>query len=558
MENLDDLLEKEIELLQSGHSADEMIKDLPAEASELIPLIRLASNARAVTRPILKPQVQQEQKSRILRVNQPSRRSGFRLFKHPLNLRPAVGAAAMAVIAYAVIGLSIVTSASVNFATISDATGPVEVTLSSSDSSWKEIHPGEKIIQGQTIRTNENTTATIEFRDGSKSILSGATEIRLDTVGRTFWNSIQVELYQESGVTTHSVVPIHGQDGYFRVKTPYGTASVHGTVFQVDVRSNSRFSVTQGKVSVGANQKEVLLTNGQATIVQASAAPQDPAYQFSFSEELSSTGNLWTAGGVSFQVPADILSGDNFTPGEDVKVVGRIENGEYIADRITHNKNDGNSEKKDSQMTGVIESISSDQWVISGQSIQIEASTRLPDAAKVGDPVSIHFRMTSDHLKHATAITLLSSVSAENEKDPHSKRSTPEFTDTPLSENIDRNPDKISTPLVPTETTSPTTIIEQNNPKDDCSNGIKIPSGVDEIVTKYQRPIDEVTAWICQGYDIGEIGKAYNLSARSGASVSDLLAMRTSGMGWGQIEQSLDQKSSQNSGNSKNKKTQTP
>ncbi len=51
---------------------------------------------------------------------------------------------------------------------------------------------------------------------------------------------------------------------------------------------------------------------------------------------------------------------------------------------------------------------------------------------------------------------------------------------------------------------------------------------------------DELNKWFCAGYGIGEIRLAYQTAAASGESVEDLFALRASGLGWGDIRQSLD------------------
>ncbi len=47
---------------------------------------------------------------------------------------------------------------------------------------------------------------------------------------------------------------------------------------------------------------------------------------------------------------------------------------------------------------------------------------------------------------------------------------------------------------------------------------------------------DEILRWFCQGFGFGEIAKAYVLAQQSGKySVAQILAMRKSGEGWGQL-----------------------
>ena len=46
--------------------------------------------------------------------------------------------------------------------------------------------------------------------------------------------------------------------------------------------------------------------------------------------------------------------------------------------------------------------------------------------------------------------------------------------------------------------------------------------------------------WFCQGYGFGEIDLAYELAQISGKPVSEIFAMRASGMGWGNIKKAIE------------------
>ena len=45
--------------------------------------------------------------------------------------------------------------------------------------------------------------------------------------------------------------------------------------------------------------------------------------------------------------------------------------------------------------------------------------------------------------------------------------------------------------------------------------------------------------WFCQGFGFGEIDLAYSLSAQTGTPVDQIFAMKSSGMGWGNIKKQL-------------------
>jgi hypothetical protein len=47
---------------------------------------------------------------------------------------------------------------------------------------------------------------------------------------------------------------------------------------------------------------------------------------------------------------------------------------------------------------------------------------------------------------------------------------------------------------------------------------------------------DDIMHWFCQGFGFGEIDLAYTISLATEASVEDLFALKTGGMGWGEIQ----------------------
>jgi hypothetical protein len=64
-----------------------------------------------------------------------------------------------------------------------------------------------------------------------------------------------------------------------------------------------------------------------------------------------------------------------------------------------------------------------------------------------------------------------------------------------------------------------------------------------ELANKYGVPYEEIMGWFCQHFGFGEIDLAYGWSveyAEYGVLPADLFAMKSSGMGWGQVRQYLE------------------
>lgn len=75
----------------------------------------------------------------------------------------------------------------------------------------------------------------------------------------------------------------------------------------------------------------------------------------------------------------------------------------------------------------------------------------------------------------------------------------------------------------------------------DCTGANPQPTG-ERLRQQYNVPYEEIMGWFCQGFGFGEIDLAYSLSLQSGKPVKDIFAMKSSGMGWGEIKQELTPK----------------
>ena len=128
---------------------------------------------------------------------------------------------------------------------------------------------------------------------------------------------------------------------------------------------------------------------------------------------------------------------------------------------------------------------------------------------------------------HPTRLT----VTVERDCDPGST-STPTQTFTPgPSPTVTPTPTITSTPTV-TPTGGPTA--ETN-----CTGAQPHPTGT-KLAERYGVTYEEIMGWFCQGFGFGEIDLAYGLSLESGRPVAEIFAMKSGGMGWGEIKKLLD------------------
>ena len=124
------------------------------------------------------------------------------------------------------------------------------VEIQHNNGAWEPATSGILLYQSDTIRTGENTYASI--------ILFESSIIRLDSNTQVFIKELiqeaaatNVTIEQETGRTWNTIQKISGIDNY-EVQTPTTVASVRGTTFDVNVTGQgvTNVSVIRGNVNV--------------------------------------------------------------------------------------------------------------------------------------------------------------------------------------------------------------------------------------------------------------------------------------------------------------------
>jgi hypothetical protein len=373
-------------------------------------------------------------------------------------------------------------------------------------------------------------------------------------LARSSGDALRVLLSQSVGMTTNAVVPLRGNSSYFNIDTPSGLVVVHGTSFEVDVFPGGEvlFAVTHGKVLVKNDLSEVFLQSGQATTGLPGEDIEQPAYQFMLEGEvnaISASREVWKVNGVEFSVTSstDILEIDPYEPGDAVRVKGRVlATGEWVADRIEPAKNN----KGKAHFTGVIEAMPAipGTWIISGYEVMVDSETELDKDLAIDIPVKVSFVVQSDGRWLAKEIELLEEVRPQPTATPTSSETPgieiPTATPTPTPTATATNtPSPTVTGTLPTETPTPTmTFTPSVMPKNEnsrCDNRSDVqPEGL-RLAQRYQVSYEEIMDWFCKGFGFGEIDLAYELSQASGIPVSEIFRLRSVGMGWGNIKQSV-------------------
>lgn len=145
----------------------------------------------------------------------------------------------------------------------------------------RPVADGQDLRIGNELATGPDSSATLEFADGSKLQLRENSVIRLDKLsqyGHTGMVDTRVRLQQ--GRTQHQVTPATGPASRYIIQSPAATSSVRGTRFRVsagDAGKHAATEVLEGKVLVSSSLGEGVFLPGQAALQNEGAGPASVA-----------------------------------------------------------------------------------------------------------------------------------------------------------------------------------------------------------------------------------------------------------------------------------------
>ena len=137
------------------------------------------------------------------------------------------------------------------------------------------LRPGAALAPGTVIRSGENGSLTLEFPDGSRSLVGPDTEIALQRVQRLRASKAQqTEIELRRGYLENRVRPTR-DGGRYIIRTPAAIAAVRGTDFRVAARGDGmRTETLEGRVAVDNPRGRVLLGEGTGSYVGAGRRPE--------------------------------------------------------------------------------------------------------------------------------------------------------------------------------------------------------------------------------------------------------------------------------------------
>lgn len=124
------------------------------------------------------------------------------------------------------------------------------VQIKHSGKDWQQAESGMLLFQSDSIRTGNNSQATVILFESSIIQLDNNTEIMLKKIIRLA-EETSMNIRQKSGRTWNTILKISGIDSY-EVQTPTTIASVRGTSFYVQILENgtTEVGVVYGNITI--------------------------------------------------------------------------------------------------------------------------------------------------------------------------------------------------------------------------------------------------------------------------------------------------------------------
>jgi mannose-6-phosphate isomerase-like protein (cupin superfamily) len=405
MPDIDEILQTQLEAIESGRPVEEVLQGLSDEAFDLEPLIKLATAVRELPHPEFEFEKAQAARQRVLAASQAITRPAIRRRPVPgLSQRwftiPGFAALAAlflgALILLSAAGVWLAGPPGGRSALVTDVNGRVEAAAAQGEPEWRAIYSGDRVYANERIRSFGASEATLVFYEGSRATIGANADLALNTIQARWGKSLEVEIEQNTGKTEHSVIPLRGKNSSYVVQAPGASASVQGTTFSVAVSDNgqSHFAVHSGKVQVANDRNQVLITAGQATLAQPNQTLETPAYTFSVAGQMTTaTANTWKVAGVNFILNEQTSINGTPVVGDDLIVTGRIiAANTFIADNIAV----ALISQPSASFTGVIQHQGETAWLVSDQNVLVNAASIIAVDLLIGDPVFVTYTVLDD------------------------------------------------------------------------------------------------------------------------------------------------------------------
>lgn len=137
------------------------------------------------------------------------------------------------------------------------------------------IVPGMGVGEGALIRSGDDSSLTLEFPDGSRSLVGANTEIRVHRLQRLRASDGQQTEIELRGGELENNVERANPGGRYIIRTPAAVAAVRGTGFRVAADARSmRTETLEGKVAMTNRRGGVLLPAGTGSYTTVGEKPR--------------------------------------------------------------------------------------------------------------------------------------------------------------------------------------------------------------------------------------------------------------------------------------------
>lgn len=146
-----------------------------------------------------------------------------------------------------------------------------DATVAFGKAATSKVVAGMRLGAGARLSTPANASLCLQFADGSRLILQGGSELRLDRLSR-YGNSgmVDTRLRLQRGRITNEVKPVAGPAAGFIVETPSASSAVRGTQFRVEAEEARTWTeVLDGRVAVSSQRHSSLIGRGYGSVVEA-------------------------------------------------------------------------------------------------------------------------------------------------------------------------------------------------------------------------------------------------------------------------------------------------
>ena len=142
----------------------------------------------------------------------------------------------------------------------------------------EQVKRDDKIYLHELLKTGDDGFASLEFASGSVINLQPKTHAKLERLNCLDSDaSCLIVLDSAQGEVSSDVKRREGQPTEFTIKTPYASAAVRGTVFEMNAQSAEIIvGVTEGEVLLQGATRGVPLDEGFGSVAAANRPPLDP------------------------------------------------------------------------------------------------------------------------------------------------------------------------------------------------------------------------------------------------------------------------------------------